>query len=166
MTGIDVRIEELRSYLESKLWTGNDVTFYGRIFRQIKNDGIVPMNFVAPIDYQDVLTDDMKDGICFFDVQPSEDYDNQFQADVWIQFALNLKALYPTETTAGERATEYAHRDVIKYIKKKWSVNSITGLVRGITAFDDYTGVKATDDYQPFYIFRINTTIKYSIKCE
>ena len=54
MTGIDVRIEELRSYLESKLWTGNDVTFYGRIFRQIKNDGIVPMNFVAPIDYQDV----------------------------------------------------------------------------------------------------------------
>ncbi len=165
MTGIDVRIEELRSFLESKLWTSNDVTFYGRIFRQIKNGGIVPMNFVAPIDYQDVLTDDMKDGICFFDVQPNEDYECQFQADVWVQFALNLAELYPTETAAGERATEYAHRDVIKYISRKWGDNSITGLVRNITAFDDYTGVKPTDDYQPFYIFRINTTIKYPINC-
>lgn len=165
MKGIDVRIEDLRSYFESKLWTANDTTYYGRIYRNIKEDGILPQNFDGSIDYLDTLTTDKKDAICFFDVQPSEDYDNQFTATVWIQFAVNLEKLYPTETAAGERATEYAHHDVIQAIKKKWSVDSITGLVRGIAAFDDYVLVKPSDDYQPFYIFRIETEIKYPLNC-
>lgn len=165
MKGIDVRIEELRSYFESKLWTGKTTTYYGRIFRNVKEGGIIPMSFDGSIDYLDTLTTDKKDAICFFDVHPSEDYDSIFESNVWIQFAVNLKKLYPTETAAGERTTEYAHEDVVKLIKRKWGIRSIDGLVRGLPAFDDYVNVKFTDDYQPFYIFRINTTIKYPINC-
>lgn len=165
MKGIDVRIEDLRSYFESKLWTGKDTVYYGRIFRNVKNGGILPMSFDASIDYLDTLTTDKHDAICFFDVQPSEDYDSQFEAKVWVQFAVNLARLYPTETAAGERTTEYAHADAVKWISRKWGDKSIDGLVRGLPAFDDYATVKFTDDYQPFYIFRIETTIKYPINC-
>jgi len=165
MIGIDKEIEELRGHFETNLWDGNSVVFYGRIFRNIKNGGIIPQRFIAPKDYKDVLSTDKYDAISFFDVQPNEDNTNQFKSDVWIQFAVNLAELYPDETAAGERATEYAHRDAVNAIKQKWGTKSVTGLVRGITAFDDYTGVKPQDDYQPLYIFRINTEKKYNINC-
>ena len=163
--GIDVRIESLRAKLESDLWTFNDVSFYGRIFRIPDAEGnITPMRFIYPQDYEDVLTNDTKDGVVFFDVQPDESFEgSSFQSEVWICFAIDLDKLYPS--VKSERATEYAHEDVLKIVKRKWGNNSITGLVRGITAFSDYSGVKFTDDDQPFYIFRLNTEIKYPINC-
>ena len=155
MKGIDVPIERLRSKFDNSLWTDADTTFYGRIFR-IDRDGIKPMNFVYPKDYEDVLTDDRLDALCFFDVLPTADYDGGFSSTVWIQFAVNLSALYGGVT---ERATEYAHEDALKVIKRVGGF-SVTGLVRGIEAFADYTGVKVSDDMQPYYIFRIRQNSK------
>lgn len=160
MKGIDVEIEKIRVYLTAKLWVGKTVTFNGRIFRNVKNGETIPETFVNGIDYTDVLLDDTKDAIVFFDVQPNETFEGHFTADVWICFAVNLTRLYSTITT--ERATEYAHEDAFKWVRRKCD---ITGLVRGYPAFSDYSRVKETDNFHPFYLFRLNTKIKYKKVC-
>jgi hypothetical protein len=163
MKGIDVVIESLRTLFENNLWISNNTIYYGRIFRNIREDGTHPEFFnTTTKDYEDVLLDDNKDAICFFDVQPSEDYTAQFESTVWICFAVNLKALYPA---VAERATEYAHEDVLNYIKKARGGWDITGLVRGLPAFDEYELLKNTDSMNPFYLFRFETNINYPINC-
>jgi len=160
MKGIDVEIGKMVTYLTAKLWTGKTVIFNGRIFRNLKNGETVPETFVNGIDYTDVLLDDTKDAIVFFDVMPNEVYDSQFTADVWVCFAVNLLKLYPTVTT--ERATEYAHEDAVKWVRRRWD---ITGLVRGYPAFSEYSRVKESDNFHPFYLFRLNTKLKYKKVC-
>lgn len=160
MKGIDIEIKKMTDWLTLRLWVGKSVTFNGRIFRNVKDGGIVPETFVTGIDYQDVLLDDTKDAIVFFDVQANETFDGNFTSDVWVCFAVNLLKLYPSVTT--ERATEYAHDDAVKWIRKRWD---ITGLVRGYPAFSEYSRVKESDNFHPFYLFRLNTKIKYKTVC-
>jgi hypothetical protein len=160
MKGIDVEINRIKTYMSAKLWTDKTVTFNGRIFRNVKNGETNPETFVNGIDYTDVLLDDTKDAICFFDVQPTETFEGNFTADVWVCFAVNLARLYPSITT--ERATEYAHEDVVKVVRR---MCDITGLVRGYPAFSDYSRVKEIDNFHPFYLFRLNTKIKYKKVC-
>ena len=159
MKGIDIPIESLRSFYETNLWNGNNTTFYGRIFRIKKGNDIIPMDYKGGIDYRDTLLDDKKDAICFFDVLPDEDL---YNPTVWIQYAVNLKKLYPSVT---ERATEYAHEDAINATRLGSPGTKITGIVRGLPAFEPYAMVKDRDDYQPYYLFRLNCTIKYNLKC-
>ena len=160
MKGIDVEIGKMVDYLKAKLWTDKSINIYGRIFRNQKGGDIVPERFVSGIDYEAVNFNDVKDATVFFDVQPNETFNGMFNSEVWICFAVNLSKLYPSVTT--ERATEYAHEDAVKWVKRLWE---ITGIVRGYPAFSDYSRVKETDDFQPFYLFRINTKVKYNKLC-
>lgn len=161
--GVDIPIDALVSKFVSDLWTtNNNNIFRGRIQRTIRSEGTFPEWYNPTTeDYEDVELDDNYDCISFFDVQPTEEYDNRFKADVWICFAINLKALYPS---VSERATEYAHEDVLKIIKKKSSFKP-TGLVRGLDAFSDYELVKESDNMNQFYLFRFNTEIVYPQNC-
>lgn len=160
--GIDMPIEELVTKFIANLWTTNDCVFKGRIQRTVRNEGTFP-EWYNPISkrYEDVLLDKSVDCTSFFDVQPTEEYDNRFKADVWICFAVNLAKLYPV---ISERATEYAHEDVLKIIKKKSSFKP-TGLVRGLDAFSDYELVKESDNMNDYYLFRFNTEIVYPQNC-
>lgn len=161
--GIDVPISRLNAIFLANLWVSPlSYTRYGRIYRNNIEGGIIPEAYDASTgDYLDVLLDDTIDALSFFDVQPNEDYEGHFKADVWICFAVNLKTLYPLVTT--ERATEYAHEDALKQIKK--SGFKVTGLVRGQTAFDEYELVKTGDDMNQYHLFRFNTEIKYPTNC-
>ena len=162
--GVDIPIDALVAKFVSKLWTGAGITnnFKGRIQRTIRGGEEIPEWYNSTTkDYEDVILSDKVDSTCFFDVQSAEEYDNRFIADVWICFAINLKTLYPAIT---ERATEYAHEDVLKIIKKNSSFKP-TGLVRGLDAFSEYNLVKESDNMNQFYLFRWNTTISYPQKC-
>jgi len=161
--GIDIPIEKLVAKFTSKLWLGKTNKFKGRIQRTLRDGDTFPEWYNPNInEYEDVLTDDTVDSVLFFDVQSSEDYNgSQFLADVWICGAVKLKALYPSIT---ERATEYAHEDVLKIIKR-YSSFKPTGLVRELDAFSEYNLVKETDNMNEFYLFRINTQIKYPQNC-
>ena len=161
--GIDIPIDALVAKFISKLWVGETNVFKGRIQRITDNNGNVrPKWFDSSNNrYTDVLLHKSNASTSFFDVQPTEEYDNRFIADVWICFAINLKTLYPSIT---ERATEYAHEDVLKIIKKNSSFKP-TGLVRGLDAFNEYNLVKESDNMNQFYLFRWNTTIKYPQNC-
>jgi hypothetical protein len=161
--GIDIPIDKLVAKFTSKLWLTKTNVFRGRIQRTIRDEGEFPEWFnPATEDYEDVELGDNVDSTVFFDVQSSEDYNgSQFIADVWICFAINLKTLYPT---VSERATEYAHEDVLKIIKRNSSFKP-TGLVRGLDAFSEYQLVKESDNMNQFYLFRWNTTIVYPQNC-
>ena len=109
--GIDIPIGRQNSIFASYLWTDKEYTKYGRIFRNSDtNDpdsGIIPEAYeYATGEYSDTLLDDNIDALSFFDAQPTETYEGQYTAEVWICFAVNLEKLYPLVTT--ERATEYA----------------------------------------------------------
>lgn len=160
MKGIDVEISRLITWMQTYLWGGKNVSFYGRIFRNQIDGETIPERYVSGVDYEDVLLDDTKDGIVFFDVQPNETFSGNLTAEVWICFAVNLSKLYPSVTT--ERQTEYAHEDAINAVRRHVD---ITGLVRGYPAFSEYSRVKETDNFHPYYLFRLNTNIKYKTKC-
>jgi len=158
--GIDILIDRLITRFENYLYTSNDCEFNGRIFRNVKQDGIVPEVFENG-EYRDVLLNDNKDLTCFFDVQPNETYDFHYVSEVWVCFSVNLSNLH---AGVSERATEYVHENVIKQIKKigGWKV---TGLVRGLPAFADYARVKPSDDLHDYYLFRVNCEVKYPLNC-
>jgi hypothetical protein len=163
MKGIDTPIESMVTRFTSNLWTGKDRTFRGRIFRNVKDEGTFPEWYNATTErYEDVLLDKFVDATCFFDVQPSETYSGYFISEVWICFSVNLKTLYPT--VSGRQSTEYAHKEIIDLIERDGRFK-ITGLVRGLPAFADYTLVKESDNMNNFYLFRINTEVRYPINC-
>ena len=161
--GIDVPIARLNAIFSSDLWVSPlTYTQYGRIDRIVKNDGIIPMAYDATMKkYIDVLLNGKIDALSFFDVQPIEPYSGNFTSTVWICFGVNLEKLYPLVTT--ERATEYAHEDALKQIKK--TQFKVTGLVRDYTAFSDYNLVKTGDDMNQYHLFRFNTEVKYPQNC-
>ena len=162
--GIDIVINNMVTYFTANLWTSidsGDKDYFGRIFRNTRNEQIIPERFVLG-EYSDTLLNDRRAVTCFFDVLPEEEYNFGFTSEVWILFSVNLTKLYPSITT--ERATEYVHEDVIKKIKRVagWKV---TGLVRGLPAFDAYGFIKPGHNLHPFYLFRINCNVKYPLNC-
>jgi len=159
--GIDIPIDSLVDKFTDKLWVGNNNVFRGRIQRVLRDKETFP-EYYDPTDkrYKDVLLNSKVDATVFFDVQSNEDYNGRFNANVWICFSVNLKKLYPN---ISERATEYAHEDAIKIINK--SSFKVTGLVRGLDAFSEYSLVKQTDNMNRFYLFRVEATIAYPQKC-
>ena len=159
--GIDIPIDALVLRFTNELWTESNNVFRGRIQRTLRKGEIFPEYYNPTTKrYEDVLLNKKVDSTCFFDVQPTEEYNGYFVSDVWICFAINLKTLYPSVT---ERATEYAHEDVLKIIKR--TSFKPKGLVRGLDAFSEYNLVKQTDSMNQFYLFRFNTTVKYPQNC-
>ena len=160
MKGIDVPIEVLRLEFVNNLWTAFDFTANGRAFRNERDGGIIPEILSSGNDYEEVMLQDMRDGICFFDVEPAREEANGAQkVNVNIYFAINLEALY---SSISERATEYAHEDVRKIIR--YSQFEITSLVTGNEAFSAFT-YEHTDNLQPYYLFCFKTKINYNLNC-
>jgi hypothetical protein len=165
MIGIDKPIEALRKLFEDNLWISNDAVFYGRCFRNERNNKLIPEAFIND-EYEEVLLQDFNDATVFFDVENDREAlrpgSSQIIAKVNIYFAVNLKNLYPSIAT--ERATEYAHRDAIKYIDAS-SFNH-TGIRSGFESYDTWDYDKAAiDNMQPYYLFRINTEVVYTLNC-
>lgn len=163
--GIDKPINRLVTRFKAKLFTTNTCDYNGRIFRNEREiDGnivIIPEVFISGKEYKKrTVFSDVKDIGCFFDVEPEREFiDGWYTAKVRICFYANLLKLYSTVLT--ERATEYVHLDVGNQIKS--SEFEVTGLVCGIEAFSDYSLKQNKVDMQPFYVFRFDTEIKYSL---
>ena len=160
--GIDITIERLITRFEDNLFTDKSCDWFGRIHRNQRDEGIVPERWISQKNYKDTLLNDKVDLTCFFDVQPNETYQGYYKSDVWICFSVNLLNLYPL--ISRNEATETLHESVLTQIEKIGGV-SVTGLVRGLPAFSDYARVKDSDNLSPYYLFRVNTEIKYPINC-
>ena len=158
MKGIDVQIESLRSTFESLLWTAFNNSFNGRCMHNYR-EGVIPeaLNNDSH-EYKEVLLDDKLDSIVFFDVLPKRGIGS---ADVNIYFAVNLSTIYPS---VDERATEHALSDVAMVIKRHANFE-MTSITDGFESWKDWSMVKQEDNMQPFYLFRIETTVTYNLIC-
>ena len=157
---IDTIILEATGLFTGRLWTANNNSFYGRIFRNEdeKNHSakILPLVATANDKYIDVLKDVSKDAQCFFDVLPN------FKMIGWMEentvramFMVNLSKLYPTHTRI--QATEAAKKEVYNILSSVF--DKVDNCVSGYTAFSDYQWKQADEaDVSPHYLFRYDCT--------
>ena len=154
MLGIDIPIEDLKTELVSE-YPACDV--YGRIYRNKRGESTIPEFYSDDKQYEEVLQNDTKSGVIFFDIEPKrEEQSMTGKADVHICFLLDLEKLYPAE----QRPTELAHKDAREIIRH--SAFEIESLTTGITALEQFS-VEDTDDMSPYYIFSFQTKVNYSL---
>lgn len=161
--GIDIHIDALVNDFNNLLWTSlTKRSFYGRVFRNERNDSISPEIWITPHNYIEVLKDYKFDAQCFFDRQPNIDINsNVQQATVWICFMVNLQAIYPTLTRT--EATEQVHWDVKGIVEHRPFI--VQNLVTGFSGFDSYDWGEDGQykaDMSPHYLFRFETFIDYA----
>ena len=159
--GLDIPIENLRTVLANKLFTGSNYIPYGRAYWNGRRGETIPevYNYAGNRDYMDVLLDDTQDGISFF--LPEPEYESTtylgYNANVGLYFAVNLRALYPTETV---RPVERFHEDVLKVIQLGGF--QVTEIVSGWRAFDQFGYTTAQkDDMSPFYLCKFTLEIQF-----
>lgn len=161
--GIDIHIDALVGDFNSLLWpTVSNRSFYGRVFRNERNDSISPEIWTTPHNYIEVLKDYKYNAQCFFDRQPDISVNsNVQQATVWVCFMVNLQAIYPNLTRT--EATEQVHFDVKEILETR--PFQIQNLVTGFTGFESYdwgNDGQARADMSPHYLFRFTTLIDYT----
>jgi hypothetical protein len=162
MKGIDIIIEKQRLMFAAYLWTGNNCSWYGRCQINYRNDKAVPEVLNAGTNnYTEVLFDDTRDAISFFDVLPDRTED---LATVDIYFAVKLSKLFPSIT---ERATEWVLLDVIKRLHQGglFIPDKTKSITDGYEAWKQWSMVKKEDNMQPFYLFKIKTNVQYVLTC-
>jgi hypothetical protein len=158
--GVDVPIQQLQKLFDSDLHPTKKVEVYGRAFHNVRDDGIVPECFVGGREYKEVLHDDTKDCVIFFEVTGDVTYNGAglCSAPVDIIVQCNLKAIYPD---GGKHATELIERDVTDIIDKSSPFHA-TKIVKGFPAVDMYANTdRARMDMYPRYCFRVKTTVNY-----
>jgi len=163
--GIDIPIDALLAYFNTYLWVGKVNSFYGRVFRNIKNDQskICPEILLTGTNtYIDVLKDSSKDAQCFFDAQPqSPNAKDIFTSDVWLCFMVNLSKLYPL--LSRSEAQDQVQRDVIDLLMSgQFEITGFSGY-EGFTGYDwgeDQT-IQAKADMSPHYLFKYTLQATY-----
>lgn len=158
MKGVDIVIEKQRLIFSGYLWTTFTCSWNGRCMRNYHSNLQIPEILVSGNNYSDVLLDDRKDALCFFDVL-SERTENTANVDIY--FAVNLLKLYPL---VSERATEYALSDVVRWIRSG-GLFTIKSIHDGYEAWSNWGMVKKEDNMQPFYLFKIKTSVEYVLNC-
>lgn len=153
MKGIDIPIQTTVDIFNTYLWVGNNNSFNGRCFVNEKKGIDIPEVYIGRKGYKEVLLDDRKASISFFDVNSERE---QFNADVDIYFAVNMDKVYPS---IGLRATEYIISDVLKVLEDSpFVLNKI------ITGKDAYTkwNDKYTNNMQPYFLLKLECSTEYS----
>jgi len=159
MKGIDVTIEKQRLIFAANLWTSNICSWNGRCQVNYRDGKEVPECLNSGTNnYLDVILDDTKDVISFFDVLPQRTIG---EADVDIYFAIRLDKLYPS---VMERATEYVLSDVMLNLQLGQTFDA-ENITEGYEAWKRWSNVKKEDNMQPFYLFKIKTKTQYSLTC-
>jgi hypothetical protein len=158
LKGIDINIEKQRIAFAT-LWTVNTCSWNGRCQINYRKDKSVPECLNPGMnEYAEVLLDDTKDVISFFDLLPQR---TRSDADVDIYFAVKLDKIYPTVV---ERATEYVLNDIVLNLVMSGTFDVIN-ITEGYEAWQKWSNVKKEDNMQPFYLFKIKTKTQYSLTC-
>ena len=163
--GVDYKIDILKTSFNTNLFTdiaSNTYTAYGRAYLNERDGQKIPeIQTASTTEYSEVLLDTGVDGLSFMVVDPEIEPISQldYMATVNVYFAVNLDILYPDVT---ERATEYLHRDVGKWLND--SEFDITKIVSGREAFKDFDLIKEGDNLEPFYLCKFETEVEYELK--
>jgi hypothetical protein len=158
LKGIDINIEKQRTDF-ARLWTVNNCSWNGRCQINYRKDKAIPecLN-PGTLEYAEVLLDDTKDVISFFDVLSQR---TRSDADIDIYFAVKLNKVYPNVV---ERATEYVLNDIVLNLVMA-GIFDVVNITEGYEAWQKWSNVKKEDNMQPFYLFKIKTKTQYSLTC-
>lgn len=154
MTGIDLIIANINSYLAEQLWLNSNVEYNGRVFENVKDKGIVP-EILDGNNYVEVLHNIKKDGQMFWRVLPDNKRTGEpLRTSLFIY--LNLKKLYPT--TELWEAREVAVRDILNVMD--YTQFNYENTIIGKDSFSMWTGANQNKhDMNEFFMLRIDGDI-------
>lgn len=165
MIGVDYKINVLKTLLQDffdDLVEDTTYLSYGRAVLNRKGENSVIPEVLTPNtnEYVPVKFNDRKDGQSFMLVDNDTDGISpiDMMGNVSLYFSVNLKKLYPTIT---ERAGEYLIRDVMEILA--YSEFDFVSYTDTLDAFNEFTNVKNTYDYQPYYLVKFSTKVEFQI---
>jgi len=152
MIGIDKKIDQLRTTLDTYLWTAYTFAPLGRAYVNTRDGRKVPEILSSGNEYSEVLLNDTVQASSFCVVGNDYDIeDDVATGTVTLYVAVNLTACYPTVT---ERAVEYVHRDVSAVLK-----HSDFTLKKVLNGWGDFES--NYQNMQPFYLCRFECEIEF-----
>jgi len=166
--GIDAAIQSVQIALYDNLnWTSK-VDGYGRVYKNVKNDVVIPEVYIGKNEYKDAYYNDSMDCTFFFvddDSHVSED-EFVFKSKVKCIFMVNLKNIYGN---TDERLDSNAQIDVVS-ILRDFNYVDILGIEKGfknVFSGMDTDSIKFVDIH-PNHCFAINFDLSYYLteKCE
>lgn len=161
--GIDDPIQRLQTYLYDSLverWGFTDFNGYGRVYKNKRNDLVVPEYYASNREYKEVLLDDRINGIMFF--SPSDTIDifgSLMTQECDIIFSFNLKDIGVSNEREDEKIRQFILFTLNNYKGKKEIRQTVTGLNN---VYIDYNGVADYFyDMQDFHHFKIKVLLRY-----
>lgn len=164
--GVDIPIQKMQQFLYGKLqaaWklTDAQLDLYGRAYRNQKASGYAPEVFDGAGGYKEVLFDDTKVGLGFFEVGDNrQQVDGSSIARIALILMVNIPAIYP----GTEKKDEQIHVDVQRIMEIQrfgFVMDSLETGIDTVLAEYDRNGVKFRDEW-PLHCFRLNFEVAYS----
>jgi hypothetical protein len=161
--GLDTAIKGLQSYLYDNIvskWTLENFDAYGRVYKNKRNNLIIPEAYVSEKEYKEVLLDDFLDGIMFFSPYDVQDvYEDLIVQKCDVMFTFNLRQLVVSDERIDEEVRQYILSLFRAYIKDPNVTSITTGLVN---VYKDYNGVaEYFYDMQDFHHFKMTVDLRY-----
>lgn len=161
--GVDTKIKEYQEYLYDAIvkdWCLQNFDGYGRVYKNKRNDKIVPEYYVNAKEYKEVLLDDSRDGIMFF--SPSDYIENNQSLSIQkcdIMFTFKMSGLGSNQTRQDEEIRTY----IVNKLNDFWDTNGKTKTVTGLkNVYSDYSGVSEYfKDMQEYHHFKISLELRY-----
>jgi hypothetical protein len=152
--GIDLPIQTLQIQFADHLFSGSTYSSNGRAFLDDWNEGLTP-KVMNEFEYEDVLTDDLKDAISFFLVEPDITIQGlQANATVNIHFFVALSALIVTQEAVRilvQTEINNSPFQIVNYFSGRESVKDFT--IRRPELLE----------MQPYHCFKFECTITYKL---
>jgi hypothetical protein len=162
MAGIDTVISNIKQSFEDSLWKNLNTTYYGKVFRNEVALGSGSSKIVAEIfdettgDYKDVMFDDTKDALCFFDTGElitGLALGQQPLRNLRIVFVVNLEAVNGN----FERDTESAYLSVLSVLRTQHNLGfEVESIQTGEAAYSGLNTDRLKQyNIQPYHTFAI-----------
>lgn len=161
--GIDIPIRKLQTRIYNVLCDWGDIDGYGRVYRNPKKDRVIPEFYKGDGDYQEVLINDCRDSIFFFDMHPETDVSNRDYATTRLDiiFYVNLKNLIGLT----DRQDEEVRNRVIQILKSKpynYRMEKMyTTIDKVYSEFKGVAEILKNKDMSYYHHFRISGLISY-----
>lgn len=165
-TGIDKEIKNLQIYLYDRIslkFGLNDFDAYGRVYKNRRNDLIIPEYYLSNRDYKEVLLDDRRSGIMFFSPESRfTDYGGLVEQYCDIMFTFNLTRLYGNDNRNDEETRNFILTLLNNYVDRLGDKEVETDLR---FVYKDYNGVASYFyDMQEFHHFKIKVKLRFNNK--
>lgn len=164
-TGIDYEVQKLQMYLYNRVIAKWDISeslidFYGRVYREKRTNGYVPIAYVGYNEYAEVFFNDAKAVTVFFEVGDTiTSTDTKKSAQVSINMCINLSLISKFNQT-NERMDEEARNDIEMWVDRQYDFFLSKTVIGSRAVLDKYDGtikdLAAKMTMHPYLIARLD----------